>query len=571
METSLATAEIPATLDGRYRQMFPVLAPAQIETVRRFASPPQRHEPGAMLYGVGDRNVPAFLVLSGSLQILRSDALGHDLGVTLHGPGEFSGEVGQLSARPAMAEVRAGPEGAEVAALDAEGLRRLVVASADIGEILMRAFILRRVALLETGAGGPVVVGADASPDTARLRNFLTRNSYPHVVLDPVKDADGAQLLVRFAVQPAELPLVLFPNGRILRNPSEAELADGLGMVPDLSDNRMFDVVVVGAGPAGLAAAVYATSEGLSALVLDCRSIGGQAGASARIENYLGFPTGISGRALAGRAFSQAQKFGAVIAIPEETTKLECGDAPAGPAAAWTLDLRDGKQVRGRAVVVASGAEYRRPDIPGLAASEGRGIHYWASALEAKLCADEEIVLVGGGNSAGQAVVFLAAHARKIHLIVRRDGLQATMSRYLIDRIAAQPNVELHPFTNITGLEQDADGTLSAVRWQGREGAEQRAEARHLFLFVGADPNTRWLADCGFALDEKGFLLTGRSLEASDLAPYCWGRRRPSGLETNRPGVFAIGDVRSGSTKRVASAVGEGAQVVAQIHAYLAL
>ena len=567
----MASAETPAPLDGRYRQVFPVLTAAQIETVRRFAGPTRTYEAGALVYGLGERHAPALLVLSGALEIHRLDALGHDLGVTLHGPGEFSGELGQLSGRPAMAETRAGPDGCEVAPLDAEGLRRLVVASADIGELLMRAFILRRVALLETGAGGPVVVGADNSPDTSRLRTFLTRNSYPHVVLDPVADPEGAALVARFAVQPAELPLVLLPDGRILRNPAEAEVAASLGTVPDLSPDQLYDVVVVGAGPAGLAAAVYATSEGLSALVLDCRSIGGQAGASARIENYLGFPTGISGRALAGRAFSQAQKFGAVVAIPEEASRLDCAVAPEAADEGWTLDLSDGKQVRGRAVVVASGAEYRRPAIPGLAASEGRGIHYWASALEAKLCAGEEIVLVGGGNSAGQAVVFLAAQAKKVHLIVRREGLHATMSRYLIDRIASQGNVELHPFTTVTGLEQDADGTLSAVRWRHKDEDEQRGDVRHLFLFVGADPNTKWLADCGFALDEKGFLLTGSGLEASDLAPYGWDRRRPSGLETNRPGVFAIGDVRSGSTKRVASAVGEGAQVVAQIHAYLAL
>ncbi|HTK35214.1 MAG TPA: FAD-dependent oxidoreductase, partial [Caulobacteraceae bacterium] len=378
-------------------------------------------------------------------------------------------------------------------------------------------------------------------------------------------------LIERFEIDPGQLPIVLCSSGAFLRNPGETELARWLGLVGPIDPDRVYDVAIVGAGPAGLAAAVYGASEGLSVLVLDCRAFGGQAGASARIENYLGFPTGISGMALAGRAFSQAQKFGAVVAIPEEAGRLDCGEAPAAPADGWSLSLTDGKQVRGRAVVVASGAQYRRPGIPGLAASEGRGIHYWASALEQTLCGGEEVALVGGGNSAGQAVVFLAAKAARIHLIVRRDGLQATMSRYLIDRIASLPNVELHTNTEICALEQEPDGTLEAVRWRGRDAQEERRPIRHLFLFVGADPNTEWLVDCGFALDEKGFLLTGPSLEASDLKPYGWAeaRRRPAGLETNRPGVFAIGDVRSGSTKRVASAVGEGAAVVAQIHAYL--
>jgi thioredoxin reductase (NADPH) len=569
----MANAEPSApTQDGRYRQIFPVLTAAQMEIVRRFAGPPRRYEPGALVYGLGQRNVPAMVVLAGALQIRRLDALGHDLGTTLHGAGEFSGELGQLSGRPALAETRGGPDGCEAAPIDADGLRRLVVASAEIGELLMRAFILRRVSLLESGAGGPVVVGADDAPDTVRLRTFLSRNGYPHVVLDPAVDADGAQLRVRFATSGTELPLVLLADGRVLRNPSAAELAAGVGMAAELSPERLFDVLVVGAGPAGLATAVYAASEGLTTLVLDRRSIGGQAGASARIENYLGFPTGISGMALAGRAFSQAQKFGAEVAIPKTAKRLDCNDAARASTEGWSLELADGERVRGRSVVVASGAEYRRPAIPGLAASEGRGVHYWASPLEAKLCEGEEIALVGGGNSAGQAVVFLAGRAAKVHLIVRRDGLQATMSRYLIDRIASLPNVEIHTLSEVVGLEQEPDGTLSAVRWRRAGAEEQQRPIRRLFLFVGADPNTGWLVDCGFALDEKGFVLTGSELEASELAPHGWAhaRRGPSGLETNRPGVFAIGDVRSGSTKRVASAVGEGAAVVAQIHAYLA-
>ncbi|HTK36550.1 MAG TPA: FAD-dependent oxidoreductase [Caulobacteraceae bacterium] len=524
-----------------------------MEIVRRFAGAPRREGAGALLYGLGERNAPSLLVLSGSLQIRRLDALGHDLGTTEHGVGEFSGEIGQLSGRPALAECRAGPGGCEAAPIDAEGLRRLMVASAEIGELLMRAFILRRVALLETGAGGPILVGQDVTPDTIRLRTFLSRNGYPHVVLDPVNDADGADLIARFAGDGTELPLVLLPDGRLLRNPSEAELAGGLGMLPDLSADRLFDLLIVGAGPAGLAAAVYAASEGLSALVLDRRSIGGQAGASARIENYLGFPTGISGMALMGRAYNQAQKFGAQMVIPAEVDALKTLED-----GTFQLTLSDGEHVRTRSVVIAGGARYRRLAIENFDSFECTSAHYWVSPLEGNLCAEQEVVLIGAGNSAGQATVYLASKAAKVWLLVRGSDLGARMSRYLVDRITGLGNVEVLTRTSLTGLE-GSNGALAAVRWRQAGGDETRRPIRHLFLFIGADPNTDWLAGSGIALDARGFVLTGKDTG------------RASGpLESSVRGIFAIGDVRSGSIKRVAASVGEGAQVVAAIHAFLA-
>jgi thioredoxin reductase (NADPH) len=384
-------------------------------------------------------------------------------------------------------------------------------------------------------------------------------------VLDASADGEGRAVLERFGVQPDELPLMICANGTVLKRPTDAEAAVCLGITPDLDPQSVYDVAVVGAGPAGLATAVYAASEGLSVLVLDQQAFGGQAGASARIENYLGFPTGISGLALAGRAFNQALKFGAEIAIPLEVSRLGCS-RPEHPADALRLELTDGRAVRARTVVVASGARYRRPDIPNLATFEGAGVSYWASPVEAKLCEGEEVALVGGGNSAGQAVVFLAPRVKRLHLVVRREGLEATMSRYLIDRIAALPNVVLHVGKEVVALEGDQTEGLTAAVFRNRStGATHICPLRHLFLFIGADPNAGWLQDCA-AVDDKGFVLTG--LNCPHAAS---GTRAALPLETSVPGVFAIGDVRAGSTKRVAAAVGEGAAVVAQIHTALAL
>jgi thioredoxin reductase (NADPH) len=410
---------------------------------------------------------------------------------------------------------------------------------------------------LEEGVGGPVIVGAAGSADVLRLANFLSRNGHPHQRLDPGTDPAAKALTERFNVDPAQLPIVLCPDGQLLRNPTENELARCIGLVGPIDPNRVFDVAVVGAGPAGLATAVYAGSEGLSVLVLDCRAFGGQAGASARIENYLGFPTGISGMALMGRAYSQAQKFGAEMAIPDEANGLQ---APGNAGEdRFVLTLANGERVRARSVVIASGARYRRLDVENLEAFEGGSVHYWASPLEAKLCAAQEVALVGGGNSAGQAAVYLASQAAKVRFLVRGPNLAASMSRYLVDRIAGLANVEVLTHTQVTGLE-GRDGVLEAIRWRrGAEGREERHALRHLFLFIGANPNTDWLPGSGVALDAKGFVLTGADAASG---------RRPQ--ETSCQGVFAVGDVRSGSVKRVAAAVGEGAQVVATLHAFLA-
>jgi thioredoxin reductase (NADPH) len=423
------------------------------------------------------------------------------------------------------------------------------------------------VGLIQEGGAGSVLIGRPNAPELVRLQGFLARNGYPCTVLDASADEEGRAVVERLGVQPEELPLMLCPNGTVLKRPTDAEAGVCLGITPELDPQAVYDVVVVGAGPAGLATAVYAASEGLSVLVLDQRAFGGQAGASARIENYLGFPTGISGMALAGRAFNQAQKFGAELAIPLEVARLDCGGPQRRPSDPLRLELTDGQVVRARTVVIASGARYRRPDIPNLATFEGAGVSYWASPVEAKLCEGEEIALIGGGNSAGQAVVFLAPKVERLHLIVRGKGLEATMSRYLIDRIGALPNVDLHIGTEVVALEGDASDGLNAAVFRDRaSGAVHGCDLRHLFLFIGADPNAAWIAR-SIAVDKKGFVVTGGACpHFADAA-----RRGALPLETSIPGVFAIGDVRAGSTKRVAAAVGEGAAVVAQIHSVLAL
>jgi thioredoxin reductase (NADPH) len=430
----------------------------------------------------------------------------------------------------------------------------------------MRALILRRVALLETKVVGPVLVGPVDNAAVFRLQSFLISNGQPHRFLDPASDADAQALVARHAPRANEWPLVIYPDGAVRKNPALAEIGRCLGMLPDLRPGVVFDLLVVGAGPSGLAAAVYAASEGLSVLVLEQRAFGGQAGASARIENYLGFPTGISGRALAGRSFVQAQKFGAEIAIPTSAARLVCDRDP------LTLYFDDGAEVHGRAVVLACGARYRRPAWA-LPECEGRGIYYWASPLEAKLCRGDEAVVVGGGNSAGQAAVFLASHAARVHMVIRGPGLAASMSNYLVERIAGTPNIIVHAHTEIVELKADEHG-VSRVHWVGRDsGVDRWHRLRWVFLFVGADPNTAWLADCGIAVDERGFIRTGEDAALAQVQSCSEGHRLAaarSALQTSVPGVFAIGDVRAGSTKRVAAAVGEGAAVVAQVHAFLA-
>jgi len=547
-------------IETRHDQMFPTLDAGQVETAKRFASGPIRHfEPAEIVFDIGQRNAPAWLVLKGAIDVTRRNALGTETPITTHHAGQFSGEVSQLAGREALARGLAGPEGCCALPFDASHVRALMIGSAEIGEIMMRAYILRRVGLIQDGNAGSVLVGRPGDSDLNRLENFLRRNGYPYTVLS-ADDEEGRTVMDRFGVLPEELPIMLCPNGTLLKRPTDAEAGICLGLTPDLDPAKIYDIAVVGAGPAGLATAVYAGSEGLSVIVLDQKSFGGQAGASARIENYLGFPTGISGMALAGRAFNQALKFGVEIAIPLEVSKLDCGDGRKGDP--FTLELTDGGQVRAKTVVIASGARYRRPPIANLSMFEGAGISYWASPVEAKLCEGEEVALIGGGNSAGQATVFLAPKVKRLHLVVRGDGLEASMSRYLIDRIKALRNVELHTKTEIVALEGDqVTGLTGAVFRCKTTGETHACPLRHIFLFIGADPNANWLEQC-VDVDGKGFVITGSKFAAGNGAIG----RPPLPLETSKPHVFAVGDVRAGSTKRVAAAVGEGAAVVAQIH-----
>jgi thioredoxin reductase (NADPH) len=552
--TTMPSEPAPTIIETRRAQMFPVLEPADTERLRRFGEA-RSFRAGDYLAKAGEIAPGMFVILSGEVVVTRHDELAEHDPIVVHGPGSFTGELAQLSNRPALVDaVARGPVTALV--VPPRKLRDLMVEEAELGERIMRALILRRVGLIQTGAGGPVIVGRGTDGDVLRLQGFLSRNGYPHQRLDPDTDPAAQALLERFHVSTLELPIVVCPNGEMLRNPSERQLGRCMGMVAAIDPSRIFDVAIVGAGPAGLAAAVYAASEGLSVIALDCRSFGGQAGASARIENYLGFPTGISGLALMARAHNQAQKFGAEMAIPTEAVSLR--EDPSG-SGRFFLGLEGNESVPARSVVIASGARYRRLEVENLAAFEGTSVHYWASPLEAKLCASQEVALVGAGNSAGQAAVYLGSQNAKVWLLVRGPGLEASMSRYLIDRIAAQPNIEVVTETEVSALEGEG-GSLQAIRWRHRgSNRETRRDVRHLFLFIGADPNTDWLANGGIALDEKGFVETGN---------VRLGKRHA--LETSCRGVFAIGDVRAGSIKRVAAAVGEGAQVVAAIHTFLA-
>ena len=546
-------------LANRRHQMFPVLTEPEVARIRRFGTM-RRYPRGARLFTAGEPAPGMFVVLKGVVAISQRDGLGHIVPIAHEGPGQFIAEVAQLSGGHALVDAYA-EEDVETLLVPPSQLRALIIAEADLGERIVRALILRRVGLIQSGASGPVLVGQPGSPEMQQLQGFLSRNGRPHQVLDAAQAGDAAALLEQYGAAMSEV-LVVVPDGSVLLSPSEEALARALGMLDSAEHNELFDVIVVGAGPAGLATAVYAASEGLRVVVLDCRSFGGQAGASARIENYLGFPTGISGQALAGRAFVQVQKFGAEVMIPAQAAALDCSTA--GPDGELLLRLSDGRRLRSKTVVIASGARYRRPAVPRLSEFEGRGVSYWASALEAKMCANTEVALVGGGNSAGQAAVFLAQHATKVFMLIRGPSLAASMSRYLIDRIDATANIELRPHTVLTHLHGDPKEGLTAVSWRDtRTGSEERRAIRSVFLFVGADPETRWLEGCGVALDSDGFVLTGQAAGSA-------AGRVPAPLESNVLGVFAVGDVRSGSVKRVGGAIGEGAAAVAQIHQYLA-
>src|SRR5882672_5830044 len=504
-------------IESRRDQIFPVLETAEIERMRRFGRL-RSFRAGEVLARAGQVADGLTVILAGKVEISRPDKLADHEPMAIHGPGQFMGELAQLAGRPALIDARASESG-EALIIPPEQLRALLIAEVELGERIMRALILRRVNLLERGVGGPIIVGRADNGDVLRLAGFLRRNGHPHESLDPEDDPEAKALVERFHVGPGQLPIVLCPGGQLLRNPSEAELARCIGLVGPIDPNRVYDVAVVGAGPAGLAAAVYAGSEGLSALVLDCRAFGGQAGASARIENYLGFPTGITGMALMGRAYTQAQKFGVEMAIPDEVVGLLTWDGEA------------------RLLVIASGARYRRLAVANLEAFEGVSVHYWASPLEAKLCAGHEVALVGAGNSAGQAAVYLASKVSKVWLLARGGDIAASMSRYLVDRIAGLPNVEVLMRAEVTELE-GSEGRLTAISWRCRKsGAIVSRPIRHLFLFIGAEPNTDWLAGSGVALDPKGFVLTG-----ADAAENC----RP--LEMSLPGVFATDPDRSNAS-----------------------
>ena len=520
-----------------------------------------RHfRPGELLKVAGQRPPGLFVLTAGRVVVKQRTGLGQVVPIVEHGPGEFMGEVGQLGGAASLTDAEA-LEDVEALLIPTDRLRALIIGEADLGERIMRALILRRVLLVESQSSGPVLIGRPQSPQVLRLQGFLRRNAVPYQNMAPGESDATTALLEQYGATPDDVTAIC-PNGAVLVNPDEAQLARCIGTLDMRDRTECFDVIIIGAGPAGLAAAVYAASEGLKVVVLDSRHFGGQAGASARIENYLGFPTGISGMALAGRAFVQALKFGAEVMIPMEACALDCSRTD--PDRALRVQRGDGRWLRGRSIVIASGASYRRPAVPRLAELEGRGVWYWASAMEAALCAKAEVALVGGGNSAGQAAVYLADHAACVHMLVRGQDLSASMSRYLIDRISNTSNIEVLTHTELCALRGDRGSGLVGASWRDRrDGSQCDCDIRHVFLFIGADPETRWLEGCGVATDANGFILTGPSAAVT-------GAPSPRALETSVPGVFAVGDVRAGSVKRVGGAIGEGAAVAAMIHQHLA-
>ncbi len=539
----------PSDPYAREAQTFPQLSAEMAARVARYGSEEQleRH---AVLFTRGDRGVDWFVVLSGSIEIFELDEAQRPHVVTVHRERQFTGELDLFNDRQILVSGRAG-EASRVVRVRRADFRRLVATEADIGEIVMRAFILRRVGLIRHTQGGVVLIGPAHSGQTQRIEQFLARNAYPHRILDTEVDPDAGGFLECFSLAPADLPVVIAPGDRVLRSPTLAALADELGLTERFDHAQVFDLAVVGAGPAGLAAAVYGASEGLATIVIESLAPGGQAGTSSKIENYLGFPTGISGQALAGRAVVQALKFGARLAVSRAVTGIDCELTPP------TLTLEDGQRIRARAIVVATGAAYRRLSVPGYERFEGQGLYYAATAMEAGLCAGDEVVVVGGGNSAGQAAVFLSRSVRHVHVLIRGAALAATMSDYLVQRIERSDRITLHAGSEITALA--GDPALAEVTWiDRRSGATTTRPVRGVFVMIGAEPNTAWLGDC-LALDAKGFVLTGAQA----------GRAAASTFATSRPGVFAVGDVRAGSVKRVASGVGEGSVVVQAIHQFL--
>jgi thioredoxin reductase (NADPH) len=556
MDTTDSSPTPLAVTVSRPDRIFPTLTPPQLA---RIASHGRRRStaPGEVLVEVGDRPAPFFVVLSGEVQVVRPGATAETL-IVSHRAGQFSGEASMISGRRAIGRLRVSEAG-EVIQLESPQLLALIQTDAELSEILMRAFILRRLELIARDLGDVVVVGSMHCAGTLRVNEFLTRNGHPFHYVDLDRDRDAQELLDRFQVGLADIPVVICRGDAILRNPTNSQIADCLGLNEDIDQTHLSDLLVVGAGPAGLAAAVYGASEGLDVLVLESNVPGGQAGSSSRIENYLGFPTGISGLELTGRAHAQALKFGAHILVAKGATRLACDGQR------YTVDIGEGPPVPARAVIIATGAEYRKPALDNLSRFEGAGVYYGATPMEAQLCVGEDVVIVGGGNSAGQAAVFLASTSGRVHVLVRGPGLADTMSRYLIRRIEENPAIVLRTRTEIVGL--DGNGSLERIQWRDDQtGAIESHDIRHLFIMTGAVPNTRWLDGC-VVLDENGFVKTGPDLSPEELAKAKWPlARRPYLLETSRPGIFAVGDVRGGNVKRVASAVGEGSIAVAFVH-----
>ena len=554
--TSATAPSLPAR--PRAEHLYPTLTPAQLARIGAHGHP--RHvEPGEVLVQAGESALRLFVVTAGRIDVIRP-SVSQEVVISF-GPGMFTGEVTILSGRPGLAQIRAGATG-EVIEVGRDDLLALIQTDGELSEIFMRAFILRRVELIARGVSDVVVLGSTHCQGTLRIREFLTRNGHPHTMLDLDRDAGVQELLDRFHVSAADVPVVITCGEVVLRNPTNQQIADALGFNAAIDQTHVRDLIIVGAGPSGLAAAVYGASEGLDVLVVESTAPGGQAGSSSRIENYLGFPTGISGLELAGRATSQAQKFGAQLMIGPGARRLACDHTP------YALEVGDGQRLPARALIIATGAEYRRLPIDNLPQFEGAGVYYAATFMEAQLCAAEEVAVVGAGNSAGQAAVFLAETARRVHMVIRSGGLADSMSRYLIRRIEDHPAIVLHVHTEIVGLE--GNGHLERIAW--RDNKTERSEShaiRHVFTMTGAVPSTHWLGGC-LALDAKGFIKTGSDLLPEDLAAARWPlARAPHLLETSRPGVFAIGDVRSGSLKRVASAVGEGSIAIAAVHQVL--
>lgn len=550
----------PSALDAR-TQAFPVLTPAQIDRIRPLGRP-RNVQRGEILFEPNDTAVPFFVLLSGSMEIVQP-SLDGERPIAMHEAGEFTGEMTMISGQRCLVRGRVTAPG-EFLELSGDALRSLVGKDAELSEILLRAFILRRLELIRRGFGNIILMGSRHSSQTLQLREFLSRNGHPYTYVDLDTDRTSQELLDRFDVKPSEVPVVICNGRDVLRSPSIQKLANCLGMNSSIDGTHLRDLIIVGAGPAGLAAAVYAASEGLDVLLIETQAPGGQAGSSSKIENYLGFPTGVSGQELASRAATQAQKFGANMLIARSVVRLNCSRRP------YEVVLDSGDTLPARSIVIATGAQYNKPQLANLENFEGEGIYYGATFIESQLCENEEVAVVGGGNSAGQAAVFMSQTARKVHMLVRSGELSSTMSRYLIQRLTENPQVELHLNTEIVALEGGA--RLERVVWQDRKtGVRSTHGIRHVFVMTGASPRTEWLRGC-LALDDKGFILTGRDLDvtAPDDNPRWPLARAPQMLETSLPGVFAVGDARAGNVKRVASAVGEGAISIHLVHRALA-